>query len=79
MLKKRLFQLLLLINSLELSYAVPAFAHFPGNYSKLNNGITVRLKQPVQNGACLVKLQAVTDKIIHVTATPPTKGKPVFY
>lgn len=42
----------------------------PGDYSKLDNGIVVRLKNRTPNGASLVKLQAVTDKIIHVTATP---------
>ena len=42
----------------------------PGDYSKLEDGIIVRLKKRTPNGPRLVRLQAVTDRIIHVTASP---------
>jgi alpha-D-xyloside xylohydrolase len=46
------------------------FSSRPGDYAKLDDGIVVRLKKAAVNGAHLVKLQAVTDKIIHITASP---------
>ncbi len=42
----------------------------PGDYSKLDDGIIVNVKRRVTNGVRLVRLQAVTDRIIHITATP---------
>ncbi|MFT3827264.1 MAG: glycoside hydrolase family 31 protein [Chitinophagaceae bacterium] len=63
---------LLSFASLICTVAILAFAATPpvGDYSKLDNGIIVKLKTKSRNGASLVKLQAITDKIIHVTATP---------
>jgi alpha-D-xyloside xylohydrolase len=58
--------LLLTLVSLVCSFApVP-----PGDYSKLDDGIIIRLKKKTINGARLIRLQAVTDRIIHVTASP---------
>ncbi|MEO7309138.1 MAG: TIM-barrel domain-containing protein [Chitinophagaceae bacterium] len=37
------------------------------NYTKLDDGITIRLNH---NGTRLIKIEPVTDKIIHVTASP---------
>lgn len=42
----------------------------PGDYSKLEDGIIVNVKRRTTNGVRLVKLQAITDRIIHVTASP---------
>ncbi len=39
-------------------------------YKKLDDGIVVRLDQKSEDDAGLVKLQAITDDIIHVTASP---------
>lgn len=58
---------LLLLSSLLFSFTP---IDPPGDYSKLDDGIIVRLKKKALNGARLVKLQAVTDRIIHVTASP---------
>lgn len=41
----------------------------PGEYSKIDDGIIVHVKRKVTNGVCLVRLQAVTDRIIRVTAS----------
>ncbi|HSC39018.1 MAG TPA: hypothetical protein VLD19_14145, partial [Chitinophagaceae bacterium] len=51
-------------------FLLMAFTPPPGDYSKLDDGIVVRLKRKTENGPRLVRLQAVTDKIIHVTASP---------
>ncbi|HEY4149181.1 MAG TPA: TIM-barrel domain-containing protein [Chitinophagaceae bacterium] len=69
MLKKRLpgftgFTIIIFLLT-ALTSAVP-----PGDYSKLEDGVVIRLKKRTENGARLVKLQAITDKIIHVTASP---------
>lgn len=39
------------------------------NFTKLDDGIVVKVKKPHPGGAMNVKLQVVTDKIIHVTAS----------
>ena len=38
------------------------------NFTKLKDGILVKVSNPYPGGATRVKLQAITDKIIHVTA-----------
>ncbi|NLR80726.1 TIM-barrel domain-containing protein [Chitinophaga eiseniae] len=43
---------------------------FAGQVDKLSDGIVVHLKQPARNGARQIKLQVVSDRVIHVTATP---------
>ena len=45
-------------------------ANPPADYTRLPDGIIIKVKDPRKNGARLVKIQAVTNKIIHVTATP---------
>ncbi len=42
----------------------------PGDYSKVEDGIIVHVKRKMPNGVCLVRLQAITDRIIRVTASP---------
>jgi alpha-D-xyloside xylohydrolase len=47
-----------------------SFKQPPGsNFTKLDDGIVVTVKNPSPGGARNVKLQVVTDKIIHVTAS----------
>jgi alpha-D-xyloside xylohydrolase len=41
-----------------------------GNVDKLADGLLIHVKQPVKDGARQVKLQVVTDRIIHVSASP---------
>lgn len=41
-----------------------------GAYEKSEDGIVIRLSNPSGNGASLLRLDVITDKIIHVTATP---------
>lgn len=41
-----------------------------GNVGRLKDGLLIQLKQPTANGPRQVKLQVVTDKIIHVSAGP---------
>ncbi|WP_315817316.1 alpha-glucosidase domain-containing protein [Paraflavitalea speifideaquila] len=49
---------------------LPAHHIPPGDYSKLEDGILVHVKRKLTNGVCLVRLQAITDHIIRVTASP---------
>jgi alpha-D-xyloside xylohydrolase len=42
----------------------------PGDYSKTEDGIIVHVKRKTANGVYLVRLQAITDRIIRVTASP---------
>ncbi len=37
---------------------------------KVEDGIIVHVKRKMPNGVCLVRLQAITDRIIRVTASP---------
>ena len=37
------------------------------------NGVTVKVQQPVENGPALVRLQVMGEKLIHVSATPEKK------
>ena len=39
------------------------------NFTRLEDGIIIKVKKAHAGGASFVKIQAVTDKIIHVTAT----------
>ena len=41
-----------------------------GNVDRLNDGLLIKLKQPAENGARQLKLQVLTDKVIHVSAGP---------
>ena len=41
-----------------------------GNVERLQDGLLIRLQQPAANGPRQVKLQVVTDRVIHVTAGP---------
>lgn len=43
---------------------------YAGQIERLADGLLIHLKQPAPNGARLVKLQVVSDKVIHVTAAP---------
>lgn len=43
---------------------------YAGQVEKLSDGLLIHLKNPARNGARQVKLQVVSDKVIHVTATP---------
>ncbi|MGF6847583.1 hypothetical protein QFZ51_002818 [Chitinophaga sp. W3I9] len=43
---------------------------YAGQVEKLSDGLLIHLKNPAPNGARQVKLQVVSDKVIHVTATP---------
>lgn len=47
-------------------FTLPCFA---GQIERLDDGLLVRLKQPAPGGARQVKLQVVTDRIIHVSAS----------
>ncbi|GEP98946.1 TIM-barrel domain-containing protein [Chitinophaga cymbidii] len=50
--------------------ALPAFAGaLTGQVERLDDGLLVRLKHPAPGGARQVKLQVVTDRIIHVSAS----------
>jgi alpha-D-xyloside xylohydrolase len=69
MLKKKhawlLISPVLVLLIFALTYSSPA-----GDFSKLDDGIVVRLKKTTENGTRLVRLQAFSEKIIHVTASP---------
>jgi len=39
------------------------------NYSKLNDGIIVKIKSPARSNVKMVKLQVVSDHILHITAS----------
>src|SRR5579862_7312046 len=69
MLKKNCHTLLFLSLLTEAFLFLVSFTP-PGDYSKLDDGIIIRLRRRTENGARLLRLQAVTDKIIHVTASP---------
>jgi alpha-D-xyloside xylohydrolase len=47
-------------------FILPCFA---GQIERLDDGLLVRLKQPAPGGTRQVKLQVVTDRIIHVSAS----------
>jgi len=49
---------------------LPAHNIRPGDYSKVEDGIIVHVKRKMPNGVCLVRLQAITDRIIRITASP---------
>ncbi len=44
-----------------------------GTVRQDENGVTVKVQQPVENGPALVRLQVMGDKLIHVSATPEKK------
>src|ERR1044071_645048 len=45
-----------------------AFFKSPASFAKLDDGILVKVSNPYAGGASRVRLQTVSDKIIHVTA-----------
>src|SRR5690349_6699376 len=45
-----------------------SFFRTPADFVKLDDGILVKVAKPYPGGASRVRLQAVSDKIIHVTA-----------
>ena len=51
---------------------LPLFSAFtpPGSYTKLVDGIVVMVKKQGLNAPRLVKLQCITERIMHVTASP---------
>lgn len=62
--------------------AVPAtlltMGCFASQADKLPDGIVVHLKQPASNGARQIKLQVVSDKVIHVTGFPRMQQQRYF-
>ena len=44
-----------------------------GTVRQDENGVTVKVQQPVENGPALVRLQVMGEKLIHVSATPEKK------
>ncbi|MEO7768700.1 MAG: TIM-barrel domain-containing protein [Ferruginibacter sp.] len=63
----RLFSILLCFLSINISGSA---YNPPIDYTRIQDGIIIRVKDIAKNAASQVKLQAVTNKIIHVTATP---------
>ena len=61
---KRFFVTLPLIFS-----ALTALAQ-PNNYQKLSDGILISIKSNARGDAKIIKVQVVTDNIVHVTASP---------
>lgn len=57
--------IILSVTTLSANHTIP-----PGEYSKTDDGIVVHVKRKVTNGVYLVRLQAITDHIIRVTASP---------
>jgi len=62
--KRRFFVTLVLIFS-----ALAALAQ-PDNYRKLSDGILLNIKSNTKSDAKIIKVQVVTDNILHVTASP---------
>ena len=61
--------------------ALMAFNACTGDLKQNENGVTVKVQQPVEGGPSLVRLEVLGDKIIHVSATPEQKfaDKEGFY
>jgi len=70
MLLKKLIPGLLTGLTCFISISLLAQTNQRGDFTKIADGIVVKLKSPIQDGTRLIKLQVVTDKIIHITATP---------
>lgn len=70
MLKIKTFLSCLVVTLLLFITTLSAHTIPPGDYSKVEDGIIVHVKRKMQNGVCLVRLQAITDHIIRVTASP---------
>ncbi|MBV7531478.1 TIM-barrel domain-containing protein [Chitinophaga sp. sic0106] len=43
---------------------------YAGQIEKLTDGVLIRLDKPAKNGASQVRLQVMSDNIVHVTASP---------
>ena len=53
--------------------ALMAFNACTGNLKQDENGVTVKVQQPAENGPALVRLEVMGDKLIRVSATPEKK------
>ena len=53
--------------------ALMAFNACTGNLRQDENGVTVKVQQPAENGPALVRLEVMGDKLIRVSATPEKK------
>jgi alpha-D-xyloside xylohydrolase len=42
------------------------------NVTKLNDGIEIKIKKPQRNDAAVVRIQVVSNSILHITASPTT-------
>ncbi len=56
---------LLIVVFISFSFSKPS-----GSFTKLEDGIVVKVKKPCAGGASLIKLRVISGKVIHVTATP---------
>src|SRR5687768_15123948 len=59
----------LLLTSIFFALLSTAFT-LPEGYTKLTDGIIITVKEKRKNSPHLVKIQVITDRIIHVTASP---------
>ena len=64
---KRLIAILSLVSFFALCSCEPL------SYQKDESGVTVKINYPVEKGPTLVRLEVVSDKIIHVSATPENR------
>ena len=53
--------------------ALIAFNACTGSLKQDENGVTVKVQQPAENGPALVRLEVMGDKLIRVSATPEKK------
>ena len=53
--------------------ALMAFNACTGDLKQDENGVTVKVQQPAENGPALVRLEVMGDKLIRVSATPEKK------
>ncbi len=62
--ERRIFAVMVLLLS-----AFTALAQ-SGSYRKLSDGILINVNSNAKNDARLIKMQVVTDNILHITASP---------
>lgn len=65
--KKTFFFVLLLLAS-----TIKVAAQSSDNYTRLGDGIEIKIKNPQRNDALVLKVQVVSNSILHVTASPTT-------
>ena len=53
--------------------ALMAFSACTGDLKQDENGVTVKVQQPAENGPALVRLEVMGEKLIRVSATPEKK------